>query len=254
MAQNRDGLGGPRVSILVFLELALGPSSLRKLTPEEIKVSILVFLELALGHWSPKTTIYRDWSFNPCFLGTCPRTQNRIASSVISSTVSILVFLELALGRLMNFAMKIFTNSFNPCFLGTCPRTTSNSSGIFRHLMFQSLFSWNLPSDEKMRAISTSRKRFNPCFLGTCPRTVYSTHGRMANGKFQSLFSWNLPSDLESQIKRDGCLDPVFQSLFSWNLPSDSETCLPMGIGLGFQSLFSWNLPSDSGCKRHAVC
>ena len=60
------------VSILVFLELALGRQPSRDLSPH-LPVSILVFLELALG------------------LGGVP-------SNMIFSVVSILVFLELALG------------------------------------------------------------------------------------------------------------------------------------------------------------
>ncbi len=45
--------------------------------------------------------------------------------------------------------------------------------------MFQSLFSWNLPSKyDKGECILISYPCFNPCFLGTCPRrrdTAFST-------------------------------------------------------------------------------
>jgi len=63
--------------------------------------------------------------------------------------VSILVFLELALGH--NSSKYLYCSkkeSFNPCFLGTCPRTIqlpANEQLPGRE--FQSLFSWNLPSD-----------------------------------------------------------------------------------------------------------
>jgi len=68
-------------------------------------------------------------------------------------------------------------------------------TGSETHFQFQSLFSWNLPSD------------------------TGSVSSSSTTNKFQSLFSWNLPSD--------GIVDPElralveFQSLFSWNLPSD---------------------------------
>ena len=94
--------------------------------PGRMGVSILVFLELALGQ-----LIYRRFESQ--------------------KQVSILVFLELALGHFSSI------------------HTTHNTK------QFQSLFSWNLPSD-----IMT-----DPPIIG--------------DEEFQSLFSWNLPSDLQSQ-------------------------------------------------------
>ena len=87
---------------------------------------------------------------------------------------------------------------FNPCFLGTCPRTFRAVYNRSLDIWFQSLFSWNLPSDYRChRSHTTTRSHlvsilvflelalgpnclgvvveslcgFNPCFLGTCPRT-----------------------------------------------------------------------------------
>ncbi len=86
-------------------------------------------------------------SFNPCFLGTCPRMVHAVLIGMTTVRVSILVFLELALGSSLSPDLIANTASFNPCFLGTCPR------------ILVCLFS------------STSRRpSFNPCFLGTCPR------------------------------------------------------------------------------------
>ncbi len=93
-------------------------------------------------------------------------------------------------------------DGFNPCFLGTCPQSGEQPSGFFDTLMFQSLFSWNLPSE--VQAI---------CFL-------------CSSLEFQSLFSWNLPSEwkqrslqmavlvsilvfLELALRVDGILDQI---------------------------------------------
>ena len=61
------------VSILVFVELALGPNFEIPLE-HYICVSILVFVELALGHLPEQALQLDDVGFNPCFRGTCPRT------------------------------------------------------------------------------------------------------------------------------------------------------------------------------------
>ncbi len=115
-----------------------------------------------------------------------------------------------------------FEFSFNPCFRGTRPRTLTpfysamlshqfqslfswNSPSDFGKIhaaqyppsMFQSLFSWNSPSDKNIAwARFAMRFGFNPCFRGTRPRTpAYFTNPR-GHLEFQSLFSWNSPSDL----------------------------------------------------------
>ena len=63
-------------------------------------VSILVFLELALGPFVIVSICRQTACFNPCFLGTCPRTPDtRAFGQGVGKAVSILVFLELALGR-----------------------------------------------------------------------------------------------------------------------------------------------------------
>ena len=133
--------------------------------------------------------------FNPCFLGTCPRTQTLSPGWSAGGC-------------------------FNPCFLGTCPRTRTDRILEPAVPWFQSLFSWNLPSDLIHFLLSgESDEGFNPCFLGTCPRTEIIYDEGLYYEAFQSLFSWNLPSDgVRTTVQ---CRGARFQSLFSWNLPSD---------------------------------
>ncbi len=116
------------------------------------QVSILVFVELALGHRSPPCLFLLLQCFNPCFRGTCPRTPGRVGGCRPMLPVSILVFVELALGQMQQGTSCKKSYSFNPCFRGTCPRTARRfreARGEGRR--FQSLFSWNLPSDYEIR-------------------------------------------------------------------------------------------------------
>ena len=129
------------VSILVFLELALGWPILNPMAC--IAVSILVFLELALGHqWN----VSDAHKFQSLFSWNLPSDETRMLTRY-QYLVSILVFLELALGRLRILLLMWQHKCFNPCFLGTCPRTVMNL-GNTPGARFQSLFSWNLPSDK----------------------------------------------------------------------------------------------------------
>ncbi len=132
--------------------------------------------------------------FNPCFRGTCPRTPIHSCGPFRPAGVSILVFVELALGlgrhfqslRLILVSILVFVElALGPQAGRSCARCA-----------FQSLFSWNLPSDwatrpgsrrrsevsilvfvelalgpEPTSAKKHEKKSFNPCFRGTCPRT-----------------------------------------------------------------------------------
>jgi len=89
-------------------------------------VSILVFLELALGH----------------------RTA---ASPGASRPVSILVFLELALGRLPGHA-KVFIGVVSILvFLELALGRQMDARDPGHGFLFQSLFSWNSPSDHRLQ-------------------------------------------------------------------------------------------------------
>jgi len=108
---------------------SLFDSGLRPRISPLSRVSILVFLELALRLGRPM----RYWNmrrkrFNPCFPGTRSSTLRSFSMSLmIGSRVSILVFLELAL---------------RPC-------NTVMREGVFNG--FQSLFSWNSLFDFPMK-------------------------------------------------------------------------------------------------------
>jgi len=63
-------------------------------------VSILVFLELALGFHSLCQTTFRSSEFQSLFSWNLPSDRIRPLAATFSYQVSILVFLELALGSL----------------------------------------------------------------------------------------------------------------------------------------------------------
>ena len=133
-------------------------------TIEKVEFPILVFVELALEALRRILPPFETPGFNPCFRGTCPRRAG--LSSKITSP----------------------PGSFNPCFRGTCPR---RYHALFRwspHIcvsilvfvefaleailtfprasstcVFQSLFSWNLPS-KFHRSSKTGSPPITRCF------------------------------------------------------------------------------------------
>ena len=133
--------------------------------------------------------------------------------------VSILVFLELALGQHLQFGHCRQSLGFNPCFLGTCPRTLAKIEDKQAECVFQSLFSWNLPSDFERQCFRFDRISFNPCFLGTCPRTATSRPSSIRAASFNPCFLGTCPRTMSKVIFHEVWIE--FQSLFSWNLPSD---------------------------------
>ena len=199
-------------------------------------------MELALGRYGIDGLGLPVQSFNPCFLGTCPRTKFLINKEGGKPS-----FNPCFLGTCPRTSV-VFTNpdgslSFNPCFLGTCPRTfqhMGNKTGIWvsilvflelalgqRESRLQAiprqvsiLVFLELALGPRVGAPGKPHPRsFNPCFLGTCPRTTSSVVSIGAPCGFQSLFSWNLPSDFDGRFMYFAAFK--FQSLFSWNLPSD---------------------------------
>ncbi len=111
-------------------------------------------------------------SFNPCFLGTCPQSLQERQETQLQDCFNP-CFLGTCPQRWQEASRAWWLGSFNPCFLGTCPQSRILGHAHIRCLWFQSLFSWNLPSESQ----STS--------VGIGQGVV----------KFQSLFSWNLPSE-----------------------------------------------------------
>ena len=138
---------------------------------DRCRVSILVFVEVALGLANKSVLAESEYSFNPCFRGSRPRTHyyqsvhnsihnvsilvfvevalgHRLETNLSSHHyVSILVFVEVALGRCILAANLLDRSCFNPCFRGSRPRTRILRARIPEILKFQSLFSWKSPSD-----------------------------------------------------------------------------------------------------------
>jgi len=142
-------------------------------------VSILVFLELALG-------LDRPEGFSS------------------PARVSILVFLELALGPWTSRVISILRLRFNPCFLGTRPRTKVFGSRSASYLEFQSLFSWNSPSDSMEGNRYYPRPRVSILvFLELALGLEAGKSSTLTLSWFQSLFSWNSPSDRSDQQQGD---------------------------------------------------
>jgi len=134
---------------------------------------------------------------------------------------------------------------FNPCFRGTCPRTSVQRRQPGGERKFQSLFSWNLPSDGAGVLRGARHASFNPCFRGTCPRTTAAERMGTLDLQVSILVFVELALGPRSMLP-DQDFSVEFQSLFSWNLPSDLIMhCATFRRWRQFQSLFSWNLPSD---------
>ncbi len=158
------------VSILVFVELALGLFLLSK--------SERYFYEFqSLFSWNLPSDDKRERDsssppkFQSLFSWNLPSDLKAFQMCPGICWVSILVFVELALGLPVKCCQTGIRIRFNPCFRGTCPRTLDGFALTLADVLFQSLFSWNLPSDGS---------------------EFWKQMGAL---EFQSLFSWNLPSD-----------------------------------------------------------
>jgi len=116
------------VSILVFLELALGYHISRSSSGGRM-VSILVFLELALGFNPGDILSTPSGGFNPCFLGTCPRIFRSSLKTASSGSFNPCFLGTCPRMRRCCAYLVAYRKSFNPCFLGTCPRMTSRRTG-----------------------------------------------------------------------------------------------------------------------------
>ena len=88
-----------QVSILVFVELALGPDVIAGMRSDMLDVSILVFVELALGLLMSAKAHVEDHEFQSLFLWNSPSDCRCDVRPMQIQSVSILVFVELALGQ-----------------------------------------------------------------------------------------------------------------------------------------------------------
>ncbi len=130
-------------------------------------------MELALGPWIAAYIVVAEFVVSILvFVELALGLWGSHAQATPVAQVSILVFVELALGHEISI----------PPTIG--------------YIEFQSLFSWNSPSDWTPTSKSGSRiASFNPCFRGTRPRTISGGRHGSRPAEFQSLFSWNSPSD-----------------------------------------------------------
>ncbi len=160
------------VSILVFVELALGPQLSRTVSPSLV-VSILVFVELALGQRYDAQIKDLLHSFNPCFCGTRPRTCHIFQAYSNVLDVSILVFVELALGlraaplEIPSIYVSILV--FVELALGQQKGLATSGTIRVSILVFVELA---LGHSRNRFTNSGHSQSFNPCFCGTRPRTV----------------------------------------------------------------------------------
>ncbi len=203
-----------------------------------------------LGSCSPRGTCL-GWAamtlgFNPCFLGSCSPSSSPIGGVYVETSVSILVFLDLAL-RGSAHALKLL------------------------HILFQSLFSWILLSEDHDTLFDiVHRKSFNPCFLGSCSPRMAAERLDASLREFQSLFSWILLSEHEvcgsilswQSVSILVFLDLALRAHFSYRPDQEGKSFNPCFLGScspstgswdfsllppKFQSLFSWILLSECG-------
>ena len=164
---------------------------------DSILVSILVFVEVALGpSWAGPPSLTQSgfnpcfrgsrprtqasslsaspfWGFNPCFRGSRPRTHTVASLSKIGDEVSILVFVEVALGLGIRYL------------------------SAHRSVLFQSLFSWKSPSDSVVLSLfHLFTLCFNPCFCGSRPRTISLTSSEPSIRSFNPCFRGSRPRTL----------------------------------------------------------
>ncbi len=90
---------------------------------------------------------------------------------------------------------------FQSLFSWNLPSELETNNSTQRTIMFQSLFSWNLPSEMgNLYGLEWKASCFNPCFLGTCPQSQALEAEKQKLIRFQSLFSWNLPSEMQTHF------------------------------------------------------
>ena len=258
------------------------------------RVSILVFLELALR--LPDETFYigLDASFNPCFPGTRSSTL-KVSRSSSRRGVSILVFLELALRPTIHDLGLLYLRGFNPCFPGTRSSTMWVIAPPSVYFQFQSLFSWNSLFDTRKSTALSSPLRvsilvflelalrpceihineafvesFNPCFPGTRSSTLHSTPGAFSDRlSFNPCFPGTRSSTCAVGILLSAScsFNPCFPGTRSSTLPpplhpgSGRDVSILVFLELAlrqdregtgrsrgsrFQSLFSWNSLFDT--------
>ena len=165
-------------------------------------------------------TISAAYRFNPCFAGSCFATKNiSMIRCFIKKFQSLFCWKLFCNGELYEFRVEAI-DSFNPCFAGSCFATRHNRGMSRNALRFQSLFCWklfcNLIRDRSSLPISTVFG-FNPCFAGscfaTCERCCLCLRGYLVSilVLLEAVLQLKKTWVENNQIK-------LFQSLFCWKL------------------------------------
>ncbi len=188
-------------------------------------VSILVFVELALGPEFMQPDSITTRQFQSLFSwNSLSDTGNHFANAYIGMFQSLFSWNSLSDTEPISESF-VFSPCFNPCFRGTRSRTDAREVLPVQEIsMFQSLFSWNSLSDFFPRFPPACRRCFNPCFRGTRSRTSILGTEAVPVLTFQSLFSWNSLSDAGcsgSRCLRTACFNPCFRGTRSRTPQSD---------------------------------
>ena len=245
----------PRVSILVFVELAPGPDRDRGLMRRNRGFQSL-FLWNSRPDLAKTITFWRSSSaFQSLFLWNSRPDEVRGCLSRPPRPVSILVFVELAPGRFASTSRAPKRPCFNPCFCGTRARTMAADRTVAFQSGFNPCFCGTRARTRRTPRRDASPSCFNPCFCGTRARTGIDGAGTTTCMKFQSLFLWNSRPDL---LGRRGSLPPRDVSILVFvELAPGLYTELTRAITEMFQSLFLWNSrpddPSGAVNLDHAV-
>ena len=208
------------------------------------RVSILVFVELALDGSVRSSLSGRSLEFQSLFSWNLLLMGELLRPRWRSHRVSILVFVELALdGNFQswrpidikfqslfswNLLLMFTTNGlmpsrcicFNPCFRGTCSWWADQACSTSCRAGVSILVFVELALDEsRCCGRRKTRSGFNPCFRGTCSWWHGSEDSTHTDSMFQSLFSWNLllmeKNGIEIPIEVKS-FNPCFRGTCSW--------------------------------------
>ena len=156
----------------------------------------MVSIPSSSGHvHGPGGSMPRPWlppSFNPLFIGACPRTK-RPAS----------------LARWPGAC-------FNPLFIGACPRTIQKFvEAAEAYLPFQSPLHRGMSTDSPVTLFChcAPLAGFNPLFIGACPRTLPPGMSLPPSGRFQSPLHRGMSTDgvLPAPLRHYFyCFNPLF--------------------------------------------
>jgi len=224
--RDLQGAGQGRVSILVFLELALEQLLQKDSRPpisvafqslfswnwrsnfigNTMRYSIDLFQSLFSWNWRsnapPKANQANVPGFNPCFLGTGARTPNYWGDDDDGVGFQSLFSWNWRSNRdqetrqLLKWFVSILV------FLELALELWDLGPRQLDQILFQSLFSWNWRSNVTWPQPTAWYFCFNPCFLGTGARTLQPEGVLASASGFQSLFSWNWRSNLTELLGR----------------------------------------------------